>query len=315
MRVLVLGYSSLVRRRILPALASLGVDVDVASVTRRPIWPSGFTGRAFSDYGQGLAESRAEFVYVSTRNHDHAKWVAAAQDAGRHVIVDKPAALSLNEVETMAARAARDGRLAAEATTWTWHPQVSRLVQLIGQAQPVTRAVAVFSFPPLPPEDVRYRREWGGGALLDLGPYAVSCGRLLFGALPEDVCVRLIAENGRDVETAFSLLARYPDNRFLVGHFGFTTAYVNRLEVMGPSLILALERAFTSAPDQPCRIAGQYRGEPLAEEIPATDAFARFLSDALNAPANKDLARYREAMLADALALAKLRAAAIGPAS
>lgn len=289
--------------------------MDIASFTRIPSWPQGATGRAFRDYRQALAESEAEIAYVSTRNHDHAVWANAALATGRHVIVDKPAGLSPAEVEKMASHAARAGRLLAEATTWSWHPQFRQLRALLEEASPGTRILSTFSFPPLPPDDVRYRRDWGGGALWDLGPYAVSSGRLLFGAAPDDIAACAINEPGKEVETAFGVLMRYPGDRLLAGHFGFTTAYVNRLEVIGPRLALTLERAFTTAPDQPCRISGQHLGQPVAVEVPACDAFARFLTDVFEGIRTGNHDPYAEAMIADSRALARLRLAAGMPVS
>ena len=288
----------------------MGANADIASLTHEPAWPPGLAGRAFRDYREALVKSDAEFVYVSNRNHDHATWVHAALDARRHVIVDKPAALSVADVEAMTSHAVSAGRMLAEATTWNWHPQIDRLRALSSEAGPITRILATFSFPPLPANDVRYRRDWGGGVLWDLGPYAVSAGRVLFDSAPEHIAIQFTREPAREVETAFSLLVRYPGGRLLVGHFGFTTAYVNRLEAFGPGVALTLERAFTTPPDQPCRITGQHLGRPFTEEIPACDVFARFLSEAIESARSGNYAGYIGAMLADARALAALRSAA-----
>lgn len=310
--MLLLGFSSLARRRVLPALARLGVaEVDIASRTRVPAWPDGVTGRPFRDYAAALDGSAASIVYVSTRNHEHHAWVRAALASGRHVIVDKPAALDRREVGALVDLAGSRGLLLAEATTYPWHPQFAALARLAAEAAPVTRLTATFSFPPLPADDIRRVAAWGGGALWDLGPYAVTPGRLLFGDAPISMTVAPVTEAGAEVETAFSVLVRYPGDRFLVGHFGSTTAYVNRLEALGPRLAVRLDRAFTTAPDQPCRIAGEHLQQPLALEVPAADAFAEFLRDAM-AAADDDQRRRRFAgwMLEDAAALEQLWAAA-----
>lgn len=307
--VLVLGYSSLARRRLLPALARLGVArVDVASRTRQPAWPDGVTGRAFTGYHEALAASDANLVYISTRNHEHAVWAAAALDAGRDVVIDKPAALGVDDARRLVDRATGAGRLVAEATTWLWHPQVARLRELIATAGPVTRITATFSFPPLPADDVRHRAAWGGGALWDLGPYAMTPGRAFFDALPETCVTRAVAAPGDEVETSFGVLATYPGDRLLVGHFGSTTAYVNRLEVAGPRLALRLERAFTTAPDQVCRLTGEHAGTRIDEAVAPADAFAEFLREAMAAAAQGGAARFAELLIRDVEALDRLRA-------
>jgi len=222
-------------------------------------------------------------------------------------VVDKPAALSLADVRALVDRAGTQARLIAEATTWPWHPQVEALAARTDEAGPVTRIVATFSFPPLPADDVRHRAAWGGGALWDLGPYAVTAGRRIFGDIPDECVVRTATRPGDEVETAFSALLRYSGDRVLVGHFGSTTVYVNRLEVYGPRLALRLERAFTTAPDQPCRLVGEQAGQPVDVEVPAADAFERFLADVMAAAGHGRHARFADLMLQDAEALARLR--------
>lgn len=309
--MLVLGYSSLARRRILPALARLGhTDVDIASRTRTPAWPDGVSGRAFTSFRAALDESDAGLVYVSTRNHEHAAWAAAALASGRHVVVDKPATLALAETDRLIGQAHAAGRLIAEATTWPWHPQVDALRALVAQGGPATLISATFSFPPLPADDVRHTAAWGGGALWDLGPYAMTPAQRLFDAAPIAVDARTAMREGDEVETSFSVLAEYAGGRRLVGHFGSTTAYVNRLEVFGPRLAVTVARAFTTAPDTACRLSGECDGQRVDLEVPAADAFAHFLQAAFEAAASGRHQPFADLMLRDAEALARLRDAA-----
>src|SRR5688500_20280379 len=81
------------------------------------------------------------------------------------------------------------------------------------------------------PGNFRYRECYGGGALWDLGPYAVSVGRILFGGEPTAIAGQVLTRGGPDdVDTAFNLAATYSDGRSAVGHFGFNTVYRNRLD-------------------------------------------------------------------------------------
>ncbi|MEZ5288658.1 MAG: Gfo/Idh/MocA family oxidoreductase [Vicinamibacterales bacterium] len=244
--VLVIGYSNIAARRVLPALWSTGVrGLEVASTSATAIdWP-GDTPRRFHTYEEALAESRADLVYISTVNSAHAALTARALDAGFHVVVDKPAALALDDVRDLAVLAESRGRVLAEAVVWAHHPQVARARQVFDDAgcRP-THLWAAFSFPPLPPGNFRMRAGAGGGMMNDLGPYAVTCGREFFGDAPVEVVGRVLSATG-DVDTGFSLLARYPDGRSTVGSFSCTTGYVNRLEVAGPGVVVGIERAFS----------------------------------------------------------------------
>lgn len=308
MIALVIGGSSLAERRIVPAFHRLGVELDVAS--RTAAWPAARSGpgATFSDYGQALDRSRASLVYVSTRNHEHVEWARAALDSGRHVVIDKPAALMAGEVFELAALAERRGLLLAEATVYPWHPQCAALGALVETHGPLTRLVATFTFPPLASGNFRHRAGCGGGALRDLGPYAVTPGRLLFDADPIEMVVRTSTPPGSEVETAFSVILRYPGDRELVGHYGSTTAYVNRLDALGPALAVTLDRAFTTPDHVACRLHGQAGGAPVELATGPADAFALFLEAVLAGIATGDHVRFRETICRDARLLDQLRA-------
>ena len=100
MKLLLIGYSKIAQKRVLPALAEIGItDIDVASRSRAAevALPEGASGRVFDDYETALAESGADLVYVSTVNSTHAEWTEKALQRGYHVTVDKPAFTNLDD--------------------------------------------------------------------------------------------------------------------------------------------------------------------------------------------------------------------------
>ena len=227
MKVLLLGYSDIARRRVIPALCALGVErVDIASISRDVIDCSASPrSQRFRAYDQALLESSADVVYVSTVNSRHAELAEKALDRGFHVVIDKPACLGLEETRRVVQAAHDRQRCVAKATVYMYHPRFQRVLREFEDigSQP-TRITAFFSFPPRPPENFRYKASLGGGAIWDLGPYAVTPGRVLFGRTASEIVSRSVSTAG-DVDTAFSFLATYPDQRFAVGSFGFTTEY------------------------------------------------------------------------------------------
>ena len=108
------------------------------------------------------------------------------------------------------------------------------------------KITATFSFPPLDKDNFRYYTKYGGGALNDLGPYAVSIGRVIFDSEPCELICRICGRDGKDnIETAFSMLAVYPENRIMVGHFGFESEYKNHINILGLNCSIDSERIFT----------------------------------------------------------------------
>ncbi|MCA9517515.1 MAG: Gfo/Idh/MocA family oxidoreductase, partial [Myxococcales bacterium] len=266
-------------------------------------------GSAHRDYARALAETPPGLVYVSLVNAAHVEWVEAALAAGHHVVVDKPAVLALADAERLVARAAARGLLLAEATTYAWHPLVPALRAVFAEHGAAPAQVTATFTPPVPANDFRHRRASGGGALADLGPYAVSVGRLLWDADPVGVSAVTVAR-GPEVETAFSALLDYGGGRVVAGHFGFTSEYQNRLHALGPALSVEAERVFSAAPGEATRLLVRHRDATEVREIAPGDAMAAFLGDALGAIAAGDVDRFGATLLRDARALARLRAAA-----
>jgi len=313
MKVLLLGWSEIGVRRVLPACLALGVEcIDVASRSRPVRLPAGVRGVVFDAYETALAASKADLVWISTLNQLHAPLADAALKAGYHVIIDKPATLALADTQALVATAERRRRLIAEATVYAFHPQIEAIRRVFVEAgAPPTRITAQFGYPPLDPANFRWRAAAGGGVLWDLGPYAVSVGRIFFGTAAARLHACWGSVAGDEVPTSLSLLARYPGDRTLVGHFDMRAEYVNRLELTGPGAALSLERAFTTAPDRETCLATRIGGRPGERRVPAADAFAGFLGAVGRALADGDYAPFAAAMLADALALEQVRRACV----
>jgi predicted dehydrogenase len=136
----------------------------------------GPAGQAYDSYDAVIADPAVDVVYISLNNDAHLPWTLAALDAGKHVLCEKPLGLTAAEVERMASAAERSGRLVVEATWSRWHPRTRRAEALIatGAIGTVTTVDSGFTFPAVPADNYRLDPAKGGGALYDLGPYALG---------------------------------------------------------------------------------------------------------------------------------------------
>ena len=310
MHLLILGCSSIVTRRVLPAALACG-RIHRISLASRTTADSPVPDRVtlYRDYDDAINASGADVAYVSGVNAAHAEWIARALTAGLHVMVDKPAVLDVASAESVVALARRVRRGIGEATVFAFHPQIAALRALVPPADLAsTRATASFSVPPLPPSDFRYRHELGGGSLYDLGPYAAATSRLLFGEAPATVACMVLSTRGAPaVDTSFSMLLTYPGGGSLAGHYGFVTTYQNRLSVLSGSRVVDAERIFSTPPELACAIRVR---EPEGERIvavPAADAFTLFLEAFTAAVDRGDFEAFESALLEDARLIARLR--------
>ncbi|UJW34315.1 Gfo/Idh/MocA family oxidoreductase [Saccharothrix sp. AJ9571] len=294
-RLLLIGLSRFARRRVLPAASALeGIEiVDVASAHGGAVDDLPKPGRRHTDWRAALDGTEPALVYVSTVNSTHAEVVRHALRRGHHVVVDKPAFLTLDTAEELVALARTEARVLAEATNYPFHPMFSPDL-----TKDITKAVAVFT-PPVPPEDFRHDRSSGGGAFLDTGPYFASLGRVLWGFEPDDVHVIVGDRTADGLELAYSVLAGYPGGRTIVGQFGFTTHYRNALQLLGPGVAVDVPRPFSAPPDLTVDLHIEVDGQHRTRSVQPADSMELFLAAVLDA-VREGSREFDTALLSDA---------------
>jgi len=150
------------------------------------------TGPVYDSYDELLRSDDVDVVYISLTNDVHAQWAIAAMRAGKHVLCEKPLAMNAAQVREMAAVAEETGRLLVEASWYRWHPRVRRAQEELaaGRIGAVRHVAAGFTFDGKLTGNYRLEVERGGGALYDVGCYAVSAALWAFGSLPREVTAR-----------------------------------------------------------------------------------------------------------------------------
>jgi predicted dehydrogenase len=163
--------------------------------------------RAYGSYDEVLADPDVDAVYVALNNDAHRPWTLKALEAGKHVLCEKPLGTSVAEVEEMTAAAERAGRLLVEASWYRWHPRTRAAAARLADIGPVTHVAAGFTFDGVPEGDFRLDPTRGGGALYDVGCYAVSAALWAVGrGLPDEVAAQLlVGPTGVDLDARLVL--------------------------------------------------------------------------------------------------------------
>ncbi|MEZ2223996.1 aldo/keto reductase [Rhizobium sp. RCC_161_2] len=162
----------------------------VAIASRNPDKPGlgdNFPGaRIVNGYEALLADKDVDAVYIATPHTGHAEWAIKAIRAGKHVLVEKPIALSAYDAEAIYYEARKAGVFAGEAFMYRVHPQTAKLIELvksgvIGDIR-IIRSSFGFNMGSVRPEHRLFANETAGGGILDVGGYPVSMARLIAGA-------------------------------------------------------------------------------------------------------------------------------------
>lgn len=143
--------------------------------------------RVFTSYDELLADPDLDAVYIPLPNGLHCAWALKALEAGKHVLCEKPFASNAAEAEQMAEAAERSGKVVMEAFHYRYHPLARRMKEVVtsGQLGKIRHIETWICFPLPLFNDIRYRYDLAGGALMDAGCYAVNMLRLLAGSEPE----------------------------------------------------------------------------------------------------------------------------------
>ncbi|TPL91003.1 aldo/keto reductase [Mesorhizobium sp. B2-3-12] len=142
--------------------------------------------RIIDGYDALLADPEIDAVYISIPHPGHAQWAIRAAEAGKHVLCEKPLALTAFEADAMMHAARKAGTFLGEAFMYRLHPQTLKLVDLIksgviGEVRMIKSSFG-FAMPDFMPEHRLYANDLAGGGILDVGGYPVSMVRLIAGA-------------------------------------------------------------------------------------------------------------------------------------
>lgn len=215
LRVGILGAADIAPKALIEPARRRDGDVVVAAVaSRRPEAATAYAEehgipRAHTGYEQLLADPEIDLVYNALPPSAHAEWSIAALEAGKHVLCEKPFAMNADEARTMTDAAERAGRRLIEAFHHRYHPLWDTVAAYrnSGRIGDIRSVVARFDHPiPFSPTAIRHVPELGGGALMDLGCYALHWARTFVGEEPTNAEARAeLNELGADRSITTSL--------------------------------------------------------------------------------------------------------------
>ena len=205
--------------------------------------------RAVAPYEALVSDPGIDVVYISLPNSLHVEWTIRALDAGKHVLCEKPLALSVADVDRVSEAARRSTRIAAEAFMYRHHPLTHEAVAAVRRGDVgVPRVIrGAFTFT-IAPHDIRLYPELGGGSLWDVGCYPVSYACLIADATPDEV-FGWQRTNAAGVDLAFSGMLRFGGGPVAQFDSGFEAPFRAEMEIIGSEATLRVERPFKTMPE------------------------------------------------------------------
>lgn len=275
-----------VNERLLPAIVDAANAELVAIASRRPGAAAATVQKhapqaasAVKSYDEPealLDDDNVEAVYLPMSNHEHTEWALKAIAKGKHVLIEKPLALTVADVDAIASAAKQQGVTVMEGFMYVFHPQFARVQELLrsGVIGDVKFVRASYSFIMKPARLYRLEKDvdHGGGAMWDIGPYAIHSLRSCFGTEPKSVVtIAQYTESGADIAT--SGVFDFGEGRQGQFDIGFECSRRSEYQVTGSKGGLKCHTVWQQAGDVPVITWWTEDGRFWEERLPASSHF------------------------------------------
>jgi predicted dehydrogenase len=256
----VLGVATIASTKVIPAMQRGECSEVVAIASRdgdkaRQAASQLGIPKAYGSYQELLDDPDVEAIYNPLPNHMHVPWSIRAAHAGKHVLCEKPIALSVAECRSLMEIRDQTGVKIGEAFMVRSHPQWLRARELtrsgtIGELRVVMGAFSYFN---RDPTNIRNVPEYGGGALMDIGCYPITTSRFLFGEEPTGVLGFVEHDSVMGTDRLTSAILGFPSGHSV---FSCSTQLVQyqRMQILGTRGRIEIEIPFNAPPDRPCRL-------------------------------------------------------------
>ena len=252
-RLGILGTSEIAFRRFLPALKKHNefeyIGVASRNIEKTKPFVESYGGKGYSSYDELLQDKNIDAVYIPLPPALHFEWGKKALQAGKHILMEKPFCVNLQQTEELIELAKEKNLAVHENYMFVYHKQLVKIKEIIdsGYLGKIRLYRIAFGFPMREKNDFRYNKELGGGALLDCGGYTLKLANYLLGDTTKVVCSNLVKE---DFEVDLYGNATLQNDKGMTAQvsFGMDNAYKCELEVWGSKATLKAPRIFT-APD------------------------------------------------------------------
>lgn len=267
-------------------------QLEVAAISSRTLKPAREWAeklgipKAYGSYEEMLADPDIDAVYNPLPNHLHVPLTLAAAKAGKHVLCEKPIAITAKEAAKLRAIPKKivvaEAFMVRHALQWI---DVRKRVKA-GDIGEVRAIQVMFSYFNRDPKNVRNMAAIGGGGLLDIGCYPITVSRFIFGTEPSRVAATIDFDPKFKTDRLMGGMADFGKGR----HLGFTVstqlAPFQRVQIMGTKGRLEIEIPFNAPPDKPNRVflqgmemnVGEWLSYPVSDQyMLEAEAFGRVI--------------------------------------
>tara|TARA_X000000950_G_scaffold168567_1_gene205772 strand:+ start:1359 stop:2267 length:909 start_codon:yes stop_codon:yes gene_type:complete len=243
LKVLILGYSNIVKKRVLSVLKEKKFAIYIASKSYKKKIPG--IKKQFTSYEQALKNCKPTIVYISLPNSKHFVWAKRSLNHKYNTIVDKPITSNKKQLAELIDLSKKNKRLLVESTFFNYHVQMKKITNIYKNDR-YKKIRAKFIIPKPDKESILLSRKLQGGVLMDMGPYISSIPRLFSLKNLQKKKIK-ITKNKQKLVISIKFFINFEEGEYQ-GIFKFGGKYSNEIKISNGSKKSLIKRVF-SPPD------------------------------------------------------------------
>ena len=279
MNILILGYSDLAQRKLIPTINSLDIfsSYEIASKSKN-VEKSKKLSNVYKNYIKAIKSTTSNTVYVSLPNSLHFEVSRIALENNKNVIVDKPAVENIDELDYLFELANKNHLFISMSSVFNFHKGWNYFKKM---SKPNTSKsevlIAEFTIPSLNNSNIRLSTKLGGGAIKDMGVYASSIGYLFWENSVKKSNVEITKFNR--LNTGFTLMLNYGPGKTMIGNFGFDQSYKNKVVFSNSNNVRTeYNRVFSQPIDYKSEIIKYVKDKKSREMVGKDNSFANYFN-------------------------------------
>lgn len=282
-RIGILGCADIANRLVIPNIIQTD-KFDVVAVASRSMekaieFSKKFNCEPVEGYENLVSRKDIDAIYIPLPTGMHYEWIINSLKAGKHVLCEKALAIDINETLSIIALAREKKLCVFENFMFVFHSQFDFVKQQIKRdvIGDIRLLRSSFGFPPFNVDsNIRYKKELGGGALLDAGAYTTMAVHFLLGE-KQQVLSSSLEEGNWEVDFQGSAMFKNETGIISQVAFGFDNFYQNNIELWGSKGKMTIERAFTAGPGFMPKVIIETQNNKTEIILPADNHFQKLL--------------------------------------
>lgn len=286
LKIGIMGCASIAERLMVPAIISSKMwDLKVVA-SRSKEKGQDFASKFNCDYVVGydkLLEQDIDAIYIPLPTGMHYEWIMRSLEAGKHVIAEKSIATNYNEVSNIIDLARKKDLCVHENFMFQYHSQIEFVKNKLFEIGSIKLFRSSFGFPRFAEKsNFRYKKDLGGGALLDAGAYTIKASQVFLG-LDQSMEYAFLNKEENEVDFQGSIVLKNGANITSQLAFGFDNFYQNKIEIWGKSGKITMNRAFTAGPGVIPLVILEKQGITTEYQLSVDNHFIKSLEEFANA--------------------------------